>query len=207
MALTLREAARPGALGETGRAALWGPEHREAGRGACVSVADFFHGKFCSRLIPSAFLGPRDTGKCQREWAKLKIQNFAHPSQGQSHGLVEGSLEEVQQVHKPVEGSFGAAAGEQVVSDEEETLSCLHYRHPRPLPRIWPASCAPHSLGLLQGLRLLAPLPHWPFLSLLHSQQLKLCLNLSLEKKGQKPSSWAASGRPSHPSHPRSCLP
>lgn len=32
--------------------------------------------------------GPRDTGKCQREWAKLKIQNFAHPSQGQSHGLV-----------------------------------------------------------------------------------------------------------------------
>lgn len=94
MALTLREAARPGALGETGRAALWGPEHREAGRGACVSVADFFHGKFCSRLIPSAFLGPRDTGKCQREWAKLKIQNFAHPSQGQSHGLVEGSLEE-----------------------------------------------------------------------------------------------------------------
>ena len=115
--------------------------------------------------------------------------------------------EGLQQVHKPVEGSFGAAAGEQVVSDEEETLSCLHYRHPRPLPRIWPASCAPHSLGLLQGLRLLAPLPHWPFLSLLHSQQLKLCLNLSLEKKGQKPSSWAASGRPSHPSHPRSCLP
>lgn len=85
---------------------------------------------------------------------------------------------------------------------------------PAPYPGSGPASCAPHSLGLLQGLRILAPLPHWPFLSLLHSQQLKFCLNLSLEKKGQKPSSWVASGRPStldprpsHPSHPHSCPP
>lgn len=88
--LTLWEAARPGARGEAGRAALWGPEHREAGRGACVSVTDFFHGKFCSGLIPSAIRGPRDTGKYQREWAKLNIQNFAHPGRGQSHGLVGG---------------------------------------------------------------------------------------------------------------------
>lgn len=102
--------------------------------------------------------------------------------------------EGLQRVHKPIEGGFRAAVGEQVVSDEEETLAGLHHRSPPPppVPRnpgSGPASCAPHSLRLLQGLRLLAPLPHWPFLSLLHSQQLKLCLNLSLEKKGQKPSS------------------
>lgn len=41
-----------------------------------------------------------------------------------------------------------------------------------------------HSLRLLQGLRLLTPLPHWPFLGLLHSQQFKLCLHLPLEKGG-----------------------
>ena len=79
---------------------------------------------------------------------------------------------------------------------------------PPPHPRCGPASCAPHSLGILQRLRLLVPLPHWPFLSLLHSQQLKLCLYLSLEKKGQKPSSWVGldptlDPRPPHPSHPR----
>ena len=78
---------------------------------------------------------------------------------------------------------------------------------PAPYPGSGPASCAPHSLGLLQGLRLLAPLPHWPFLSLLHSQQLKFCLNLSLEKKGQKPSSWVASGRPSTPDPPTPPIP
>lgn len=39
-----------------------------------------------------------------------------------------------------------------------------------------------HSLGLLQGLRLLTPLPHWLFLGLLRGQQFKLCLHLPLEK-------------------------
>lgn len=41
-----------------------------------------------------------------------------------------------------------------------------------------------HSPGLLQGLRLLTPLPHWPFLGLFHGQQFKLCLHLPLEKGG-----------------------
>lgn len=50
--------------------------------------------------------------------------------------------EGLQRVHKPVEGGFGAAVGEQVVSDEE-TLACLHHRHPRPLPRIWPRLLCP----------------------------------------------------------------
>lgn len=81
-------AARPGAPGEAGRAALWGPEHREAGRGARVSVADFSMENFAPGSSPPLSGGPRDTGKCQREWVKLKIQNFAHPSRGQSHGLV-----------------------------------------------------------------------------------------------------------------------
>lgn len=35
-----------------------------------------------------------------------------------------------------------------------------------------PASRASPSLGLLQGLGLLPPLPHWPLLCLLHGQQL-----------------------------------
>lgn len=39
-----------------------------------------------------------------------------------------------------------------------------------------------HSLGLLQGLRLLTSLPHWLFLGLLRGQQFKLCLHLPLEK-------------------------
>lgn len=39
-----------------------------------------------------------------------------------------------------------------------------------------------YSLGLLQRLRLLTPLPHWPFLGLLHGQQFKFCLHLPLEK-------------------------
>lgn len=79
-ALTLWEAARPGAPGEAGRAALRGPEHREAGRGARVSVADFFHGKFCSGLISLRYSG-RGLGtqaRCQGEWAKLKVWNFPH---------------------------------------------------------------------------------------------------------------------------------
>lgn len=67
-----------------------GPRAQRSRAGPCVSVTDFFHGKFCSGLIPSAIRGPRDTGKYQGEWAKLKIQNFAHPGWGQSHGLVGG---------------------------------------------------------------------------------------------------------------------
>lgn len=47
----------------------------------------------------------------------------------------------------------------------------------------WPDPST-HSLGPLQGLGLLPPLPHWPFLRLFHSQQLKLCLHLPLEKGG-----------------------
>lgn len=45
-----------------------------------------------------------------------------------------------------------------------------------------PPPAPTHSLGLLQGLRLLTPLPHWLFLGLLHGQQFKLCLHLPLEK-------------------------
>lgn len=37
-------------------------------------------------------------------------------------------------------------------------------------------------LGFSKGSGSLRPLPHWPFLSLLHSQQLKFCLNLSREE-------------------------
>lgn len=75
--------ARPGAQ-EAGRAALWGPEHREAGRGRlCFQSLTFSMENFA----PDSSLGypgPRDTGKYQREWAKLNIQNFAHPGRGQS---------------------------------------------------------------------------------------------------------------------------
>lgn len=55
---------------------------------------------------------------------------------------------------------------------------------PPPSPRLWPRLLhrTARTLGLLRGLWLLAPLSHWTFLSLLHSQQLKLSLHLPLEK-------------------------
>ena len=74
---------------------------------------------------------------------------------------------------------------------------------PSPLPQAQAPPPAPHrphpwasarTLGLLRGLRLLAPFSHWTFLSLLHRQQLKLCLHLPLEKGRRKPSSQAGSG-------------
>lgn len=53
--------------------------------------------------------------------------------------------------------------------------------------QLQPASTTPtYSLGLLQGLRLLPPCPHWSFLGLLHGQQLKFCLHLPLVKGGTK---------------------
>lgn len=70
--------------------------------------------------------------------------------------------EGLQRVHKPVEG-FRAAVGEDEVSGAPPPGS----------PSGWsPDSRASPSLGLLQGLGLLPPLPHWPLLCLLHGQQL-----------------------------------
>lgn len=66
--------------------------HREAGRGARVSVTDFFHGKFCSRLIPCAVQGPQDTGKMPGGMGKAEsLETFLTPGLGQSQG---GSSEE-----------------------------------------------------------------------------------------------------------------
>ena len=95
-----------------------------------------------------------DSDQCQQQ---QQHQDAPVPAPDEDEGL--------QRVHKPVEGGFGAAVGEQVVSDEEETLACLHHRHPRPLPRIWPrllrppltwaspraqAPCAPSPLAVSQ---------------------------------------------------------
>lgn len=82
--------------------------------------------------------------------------------------------ESLQGVHKPVEGSFGAAVGGTVESHDQET------------PAGGPTSLSSrYLLGLFQRLGLFSSLPNWPVLCLLHSQQFKLRLNLPLEGDGE----------------------
>lgn len=68
--------------------------------------------------------------------------------------------EGLQRVHKPVEGGFRAAVGEQVVSDEEETLAGLHHRHPRhATPDLAPPPAPPTHSGFSKGSGSLRPFP------------------------------------------------
>lgn len=81
-------AARAGARERLARTSEW-PVSRRSQAG-CSCFRRFFHGKFCSGLIPCPVRGPWTWARCQEEGAERPVWKPSSPRSGQSAELGEG---------------------------------------------------------------------------------------------------------------------